>query len=74
MDLKGCKGEKKSRERREGLQGTQCRETGTRVAELEGREGGRAGEKLKETDVENHLGMAECGCWRWQLERKSLEI
>lgn len=34
----------------------------------------RKREKAKETDVENHLGMDECSWYRWQLERKSLEI
>lgn len=37
-------------------------------------EGEGEGGELKETDVENHLGMDECGWCRWQLERKSLEI
>lgn len=39
-----------------------------------GWESEREREKLKETEVENHLGMDECGWFRWQLERKSLEI
>lgn len=46
LDGKGCREKVES----EGLHEAHWRETGSRV-----------GGKVKETDVENHLGMDECG-------------
>lgn len=60
VDGKGCEGETEGRKGSEGLSGNTVKRDRKQGWKSK-RERGRVGEKLKETDVENHLGMGECG-------------